>query len=91
MSSSQHHKKLLKINASDNVAVALVDLMAKEVLTLHGESITVLKDTPRKHKIALENFEKGDRIINLLKLAGIILFIFGCIFAAFTVQGYYYG
>ncbi|RED47477.1 UxaA family hydrolase [Seonamhaeicola aphaedonensis] len=70
MSSSQHHKKLLKINASDNVAVALVDLMAKEVLTLHGESITVLKDTPRKHKIALENFEKGDRIIMYGVLVG---------------------
>lgn len=70
MSVIQNHKKLLKINASDNVAVALIDLKVNEVLLIDSEQITVLKDTQRKHKIALENFEKGDRIIMYGVLVG---------------------
>ncbi|MEQ8218839.1 MAG: altronate dehydratase family protein [Arenibacter sp.] len=54
--------KIIKVNSSDNVAVALVNLKAGEVISFEGKEITVLSDTKSKHKIALQKFESGDRI-----------------------------
>ncbi|CAH8282685.1 altronate hydrolase [Mariniflexile fucanivorans] len=56
-------KKIMKVNASDNVAVALVNLTAGDVISFEGQDIKVLSDTKSKHKIALEKFESGARII----------------------------
>lgn len=53
----------MKVNASDNVAVALVNLTAGDVISFEGQDIKVLSDTKSKHKIALEKFESGARII----------------------------
>lgn len=55
-------RKLLKVNPTDNVAVALINLDAGDVVTLEGEEITILSFTKSKHKIALQKFEKGDSI-----------------------------
>ena len=63
-------KKIMKVNASDNVAVALVNLKAGEVISFEGQDIKVLSDTKSKHKIALEKFESGDRIIMYGVLVG---------------------
>lgn len=63
-------KKIMKVNASDNVAVALVNLQAGEVISFEGEDIKVLSDTKSKHKIALQKFESGDRIIMYGVLVG---------------------
>ncbi|GAA4294097.1 UxaA family hydrolase [Aestuariibaculum suncheonense] len=63
-------KKIIKVNAPDNVAVALVDLKAGEVISFEGEDIKVLSDTKSKHKIALQKFEDGDRIIMYSVLVG---------------------
>lgn len=63
-------KKLIKVNASDNVAVALVNLTAGEVIPFEGQDIKVLSDTKSKHKIALETFESGARIIMYGVLVG---------------------
>lgn len=63
-------KKIMKVNASDNVAVALVNLKAGEVISFEGQEIKVLSDTKSKHKIALEKFESGDRIIMYGVLVG---------------------
>ena len=54
--------KIIKVNSSDNVAVALVNLVAGEVISFEGEEITVLSDVKSKHKIALQKFESGDSI-----------------------------
>ncbi|APZ45421.1 altronate hydrolase [Polaribacter reichenbachii] len=63
-------KKIIKVNSSDNVAVALVNLKAGEVISFEGEDINVLSDTKSKHKIALEKFESGARIIMYGVLVG---------------------
>lgn len=56
-------KELIKVNATDNIAVALIDLKAGSKIYFEGEEINVLEDVKAKHKIALQNFEIGDRII----------------------------
>ncbi len=62
--------KIIKVNSSDNVAVALINLNAGEVVSFEGESIKILSYTKSKHKIALENFESGSRIIMYGVLVG---------------------
>ena len=62
--------KIIKVNSSDNVAVALVNLKAGEVISFEGMQIHILSDTKSKHKIALENFEVGARIIMYGVLVG---------------------
>src|SRR5690606_3237443 len=63
-------KKILKVNPSDNVAVALVNLNAGDVVSFEGTEIKILSYTKSKHKIALEKFEPGDRIIMYGVLVG---------------------
>jgi altronate hydrolase len=55
-------KKLIKVDPSDNVAVALVNLVAGETISFEGEDVLVLSDTKMKHKIAMKDFESGDKI-----------------------------
>ncbi len=55
--------KYLKINPADNVAVAIVPLSAGEVITIDGNDITVLQDTPAGHKIMLTDLAEGENII----------------------------
>lgn len=63
-------KKLIKVNPSDNVAVALVNLTAGEVINFEGEEITIETDVKMKHKIAMYPFELGERIIMYGVLVG---------------------
>jgi altronate hydrolase len=63
-------KKLIKVNPSDNVAVALVNLVAGEVINFEGENITIETDVKMKHKIAMYPFETGERIIMYGVLVG---------------------
>ncbi|RUT72348.1 altronate dehydratase [Flavobacterium cupreum] len=63
-------KKLIKVNPTDNVAVALVNLVAGEVINFEGEDITIETDVKMKHKIALVPFDIGDRIIMYGVLVG---------------------
>ncbi|PKQ43594.1 UxaA family hydrolase [Confluentibacter flavum] len=63
-------KKLIKVHPTDNVAVALVNLKAGDVVSFEGEEINILSDTKSKHKIALETFETGARIIMYGVLVG---------------------
>jgi altronate hydrolase len=62
--------KIIKVNSSDNVAVALVNLKAGEVISFEGREITVLSDTRSKHKIALQKLEPGDNIMMYGVLVG---------------------
>ena len=63
-------KKLIKVNPSDNVAVALVNLTQGEEIQFEGELIKVLSDVKMKHKIAMTTLEIGDRIIMYGVLVG---------------------
>ncbi|MCD9575095.1 UxaA family hydrolase [Flavobacterium soyae] len=63
-------KKLIKVHPTDNVAVALVNLTAGEVIDFEGESVTVETDVKMKHKIAMVPFNVGDRIIMYGVLVG---------------------
>lgn len=63
-------KKLIKVNPTDNVAVALVNLTVGEEILFEGETIKVLSDVKAKHKIALTDFQVGDRIIMYGVLVG---------------------
>ena len=57
-------KRFIKINPSDNVAVALVDdLKAGEVIDCDGSRITLLADIPRGHKFVLMPIAEGESII----------------------------
>jgi altronate hydrolase len=51
--------KYIKINPSDNVAVALQDLSKGEVV----EGVSLLVDVPRGHKIVLKSLKAGDNVI----------------------------
>ena len=63
-------KKLIKVNPSDNVAVALVNLVAGEVINFEGEDITIESDVKMKHKIAMYPFSEGEKIIMYGVLVG---------------------
>ena len=63
-------KKLIKVHPSDNVAVALVNLVAGDVVEFEGETINILSDIKAKHKVSLEKFNVGDRIIMYGVLVG---------------------
>ena len=63
-------KKLIKVHPSDNVAVALVNLSEGDIVDFEGQSIKVLSYTKAKHKIALDEFVAGSRIIMYGVLVG---------------------
>lgn len=54
--------KFLKIHPADNVLVALSDLKAGEKIDYEGTLITLVNDTPAKHKFVVCNLQKGDII-----------------------------
>ena len=55
--------KYLRINPADNVAVAIVNLPAREYLSVDGIEITLNEDIPAGHKFALKNFSEGENVI----------------------------
>ncbi|MBU5672251.1 UxaA family hydrolase [Paenibacillus brevis] len=56
-------RSLMKMNARDNVAVALRAITAGEQLALDGNNVEASMDIPRGHKIALSSFNEGDIIV----------------------------
>lgn len=56
-------KKAIKVNPTDNVIVALVDLNAGEIVNIEGIEYKILKDTQAKHKFSAEDLAVGDKII----------------------------
>ena len=62
--------KLIKVNPTDNVAVALVNLTASEEIQFEGKNIKIISDVKMKHKIALQDLNIGDRIIMYGVLVG---------------------
>jgi len=54
--------KIMKLYPADTVALATDDLKKGEIVTIDGDSITLLDDVPKAHKVALKDFVKGDAI-----------------------------
>ena len=55
--------KFLRINPSDNVAVAISDAAAGEECTVDGTVLKALSDIPAGHKIALKDMSAGENVI----------------------------
>ena len=56
-------KSFIKINPSDNVAVALQPLAKGTVIELDNSTLTLTEDIMQGHKFALKNLKPGDSII----------------------------
>ena len=56
-------KSFIKINPSDNVAVALVPLSKGTVVKLDDTTLTLTEDIMQGHKFSLKNLKPGDSII----------------------------
>ena len=63
-------KKLIKVQAEDNVAIALVDLVQGDCVQYEGEEIIILSDTKAKHKIAFVDLDREDQIFMYGVLVG---------------------
>ena len=55
--------KFIKINPSDNVAVAISDVAAGETVSIDGHEIKVKSDIPAGHKMVLEDIAAGEDIV----------------------------
>ncbi len=62
-------KKILKVNANDDMIVALADLAAGEVVVWENESYSIQEKIAAKHKFATQDFETND----LLKMYGVVV------------------
>ena len=56
-------KSFIKINPSDNVAVALQPLAKGTVIELDNSTLTLTEDIMQGHKFALKSLKPGDSII----------------------------
>lgn len=54
---------LIRINAADNMAVALQPLQKGQIVGWEGGEITLLNDIPFGHKVALVDLAEGDNVI----------------------------
>lgn len=55
--------KFIRINAADNVAVAVSDAHAGDHIVIDGEETVALTDIPAGHKMVLTDLSAGDNII----------------------------
>ena len=56
-------QKVLKVNADDNVVVALTNLSKGEKVSLDGQEYTLTDDIAAKHKFVATDLQAGDSII----------------------------
>lgn len=55
-------KKLIKVHPDDNVAIALIDLWQGDKANYGGEEFIILSDIQAKHKMAMVDLKKNDKI-----------------------------
>jgi altronate hydrolase len=65
-------RSLLKIHPDDNVLVALEDLKAGTPILIDAGEITVLQDTPSKHKVFIKDLNAGESVIMYGTLVGTV-------------------
>jgi len=56
-------ENIIRITDHDNVAVAIVPLFKGDVVTVEGDTFTLLTDVPAGHKVALEDIGKEEKVI----------------------------
>jgi altronate dehydratase small subunit len=56
-------RRLLLLDAADNVVVALARLRAGETILLEGEGIVIAADLPIGHKLARRAIAAGEKIV----------------------------
>ncbi len=64
-------KEFIRINDSDNVAVALMPLSKDKTIDLGDIKVTLLQDIPQGHKFALAKIKSGDAVIKYGNQIGI--------------------
>ena len=57
------HKKVLELDPTDNIAVAIVNLSAGDKVGIANRTYTLISDVPVKHKFALRDFAVGDPVV----------------------------
>ena len=62
--------KILRLDARDNVLVALADLSKSEVIRFSGNDYLLLSDVPAKHKFLTQDLAAGDDVIMYGVLVG---------------------
>ncbi|MGC2803692.1 MAG: altronate dehydratase family protein, partial [Candidatus Acidiferrum sp.] len=62
--------RVLRIDARDNVLVALANLQKGEIVNFHGQDYTLLSDVPAKHKFLTQDVSTGGDIIMYGVLVG---------------------
>lgn len=63
-------RKVLQLDSSDNVLVALTDLKQGEQIEFTGKSYTLVSNVPAKHKFATQDFAAGADVIMYGVLVG---------------------
>ncbi len=63
-------QKAITINPADNVAVALTNLKASEIININNADYKLVNDIQAKHKFALNPLSKGEKIIMYGLLVG---------------------
>lgn len=66
---SGEKKLILKVNANDNVLVALKDLKKGDVVSYNGEDFVLQNDIPAKHKFFTQDMNAGDEV----KMYGVLV------------------
>ena len=56
-------RRVLRVDARDNVLIALSDLRAGEEVAFEGESYALVADVPAKHKFSIQSLNAGDSVI----------------------------
>ena len=64
-------RKLIRVHSKDNTAVALMALKAGEAVFFEEQTILIKSNTKEKHKIALVDCNKGDKVFMYGVLVGV--------------------
>src|SRR6202140_69258 len=64
------HLNVLQLDSRDNVLIALTDMKAGERVAFGGQTYTLSKNVPAKHKFATQGFGIGDGVIMYGVLVG---------------------
>ncbi len=63
-------RTVLQLDSRDNVLIALTDLKAGERIEFAGQTCSLVKNVPAKHKFAIRNLAVGDEVIMYGVLVG---------------------
>jgi len=62
--------QLLRLDARDNIAIAVAEIHAGDVAEVDGESLTIWDEIPGGHKVALEPMLSGADVVRYGEVIG---------------------